>query len=169
MRSAASSRIVSVASLAHRRGRLHLDDFQLRHAYGAQDAYRQSKLAMLMFGLELDRRLRAAGSPVLSIPVHPGWAVTGIFRRGERASLVQRLAGHAIFRVLGQSAALGALPLLYAATAPQARGGAYYGPDGARETTGYPVPAKIEPHARDEAAAGRLWTLSEELTGVRFP
>lgn len=167
MRPGSASRIVPVASLAHRRGRLH-DDLQLRQGYEAQGAYRQSKLAMLMFGLELDRRLNAAGSEIRSIPVHPGWAVTDIFRRGGRASGFQRLVGSLIFRALGQSAAQGALPLLYAATSPEAEGGVYYGPDDRREATGYPAQATIEPHARDKADSERLWVLSEELTGVRF-
>ncbi|MEL6062217.1 MULTISPECIES: oxidoreductase [unclassified Methylobacterium] len=161
-----TSRIVPVASLAHRPGRIHFDDLQLRQSYGPQKAYRQSKLAMLMFGLELDRRLRAAGVPIRSIPVHPGAARTDVFRRGDRAGPIQRLAGHAIFSVIGQSAADGALPLLFAATAPEAEGGAYYGPDGIWELRGHPTRADIAPQAQDKAAAERLWSLSETLTGT---
>lgn len=168
LRAASTSRIVPVASLAHRSGRLHFDDLQSRHGYDARTAYRQSKLAMLMFGLELDRRLRAAGSPVLSVPAHPGWARTDIFRRGGRASAVQRLAGQLVFALVGQSAARGALPLLFAATAPDARGGTCYGPGGAREATGHPAPSALAPHARDSAAAARLWSVSEELTGLAY-
>lgn len=166
VRRADASRIVQVASLAHRSGRILFDDLQRQRAYGPQRAYRQSKLAMLMFGLELDRRLRAAGSPVRSIPVHPGLARTHVFRRGDRAGLVQQLAGHGIFSVIGQSAAQGALPLLYAATAPEAEGGAYYGPDGTWELRGHPARADIAAHARDRAVAERLWTVSETLTGI---
>lgn len=161
-----TSRIVPVASLAHRSGRIHFDDPQLHHAYGPQRAYRQSKLAMLMFGLELDRRLRAVGAPIRSIPVHPGVARTDVIRRGDRAGPIQRFAGHAIFSVLGQSAADGALPLLFAATAPEAEGGAYYGPDGSWELRGHPARADIAPQAQDRAAAERLWSLSETLTGM---
>jgi len=161
-----ASRIVAVASLAHRSGRIQFDDLQSQHSYGPQRAYRQSKLAMLMFGLELDRRLRAAGSPIRSIPVHPGAARTDVFRRGDRAGPIQRLAGHAIFSVIGQSAAHGALPLLYAATAPEAEGGAYYGPDGFWELRGHPTRADIAAQARDTAAAERLWSVSEALTGI---
>ncbi|MBE7243780.1 MAG: SDR family oxidoreductase [Actinomycetospora chiangmaiensis] len=161
-----TSRIIPVASLAHRSGRIHADDLQLHRAYGAQRAYRQSKLAMLMFGLELDRRLRAAGAPIRSIPVHPGVAHTDVVRRGDRAGPIQRLAGHAIFSMIGQSAAAGALPLLYAAMAPEAEGGAYYGPDGTWELRGHPARAAIAPQARDAAIAERLWTLSETLTGI---
>ena len=164
-----ASRIVQVASLAHRRGQIHFDDLQLQGAYTAQGAYRQSKLAMLMFGLELDRRLRAAGSPILSIPVHPGVARTDITRLGDRAGPVRGLAARAILTLLGQPAAQGALPLLFAATAPQAKGGIYYGPDGFWEARGYPAPADVAPHAPDQVAAQRLWSVSQDLTGVTYP
>lgn len=161
-----TSRIVPVASLAHRSGRIHFEDLQLQRSYDPQKAYRQSKLAMLMFGLELDRRLRAAGAPIRSIPAHPGVARTDVVRRGDRAGPVQRLAGHAIFSAIGQSTAEGALPLLYAATAPEAEGGAYYGPDGIWELRGHPTRAGIADQARDVAAAERLWAVSETLTGI---
>lgn len=164
----ASSRIVPVASLAHRQARLHLDDLQRKRSYGPSVAYGQSKLAMLMFGLELDRRLKAAGSPIRSIPAHPGVATTDITRRGDRAGPVQRLLGKAIFGLLGQSPAQGALPLLFAATSPEAKGGTYYGPDGFGEARGYPAAARIAPQALDREAAARLWSASEELTGVSF-
>jgi NAD(P)-dependent dehydrogenase (short-subunit alcohol dehydrogenase family) len=167
VRREAASRIVPVASLAHRQGRIWFDDLQLKGSYGPQRAYRQSKLAMLMFGLELDRRLKAAGLPIRAIPVHPGAARTDVFRRGDRAGPVQRLAGHLIFSVIGQSAAQGALPLLFAATAPEAEGGAYYGPDGIWELQGHPTRADIAAHARDGATAERLWSVSEALTGIR--
>jgi NAD(P)-dependent dehydrogenase (short-subunit alcohol dehydrogenase family) len=163
----AASRIVEVASLAHRPGRIHFDDLQLSRSYGPQRAYRQSKLAMLMFGLELDRRLKAAGLPIRSVPAHPGAARTDVFRRGDRAGPVQQLAGHAIFSVIGQSAAQGALPLLFAATAPEAEGGGYYGPDGVWELKGSPARADIAAHARDKGTAERLWSVSESLTGIR--
>jgi NAD(P)-dependent dehydrogenase (short-subunit alcohol dehydrogenase family) len=168
IRPGASSRIVTVASLAHRSGRLAFDDLQLRRAYAPQGAYRRSKLAMLMFGLELDRRLRAAGAPILSIPVHPGLARTEIFRRGDRAGPVQRWAGRAIFRLIGQSAAQGALPSLFALTSPDARGGTYYGPDGIWEARGHPKVADIAAHALDPSDARRLWSVSEDLTGITF-
>jgi NAD(P)-dependent dehydrogenase (short-subunit alcohol dehydrogenase family) len=165
---APSSRIVQVASIAHRRARLDLDDLQLRRSYSPMGAYGQSKLAMLMFGLELDRRLRAAGSPVRSVPAHPGVASTDITRGGDRAGLVQRFLGKALFGIIGQSPAQGALPLLYAATSPDAKGGVYYGPDGFSEARGYPVEAKIASHALDRQTAARLWSTSEELTGVKY-
>ncbi len=168
IKSDSASRIVQVASIAHRRGKLRFDDLQLKQSYGSGRAYAQSKLAMLMFGLELDRRLRAAGSPILSVPAHPGMAVTDVFRRGDRAGTIQRLAGKLIFGIVGQSAAQGALPILFAATSPDVRGGAYYGPNGFREIRGYPTAAAIEPHALDHQAAERLWSVSEELTGITY-
>jgi NAD(P)-dependent dehydrogenase (short-subunit alcohol dehydrogenase family) len=163
------SRIVQVASIAHRRAQLHFEDVQLKSSYDPGVAYNQSKLAILMFGLELDRRLRAAQSQPRSIPAHPGMAVTDVFRRGERAGTFQQVLGKAVFRIVGQSAAQGALPILFAATSADAEGGIYYGPDGFREIRGHPTVAKIAPHALDRHAAKRLWSMSEELTGVRYP
>ncbi|MGY2048305.1 oxidoreductase [Methylobacterium sp. JK268] len=165
---APAARIVPVASLAHRSARIHFDDLQRRQGYGPQDAYRQSKLAMLMFGLEFDRRLREAGAAARSIPVHPGIARTDIFRRGDRAGPIQQGAGRAIFAVIGQGAPAGAWPLLYAATAPEAEGGRYYGPDGILEARGHPAPARIAAQALDRGAAARLWQVSEQLTGVTY-
>lgn len=164
-----AARIVAVASLAHRSGAIRFDDPHWRDGYRAQPAYRQSKLALLMFALELDRRLKAAGSGIAALAAHPGLAVTEVFRRGDRAGAFQRAAGRILFSLVGQSAARGALPILYAATAPDASGGGYYGPDGFWEARGFPKPAALAPHARDRSAAGRLWTLSETLTGVRIP
>lgn len=165
LRPGAATRIVPVASIAHRRGSLRFDDLQFR-TYEARSAYRQSKLAMLMFGLELDRRLRAAGSEIRAIPVHPGIARTAIIHRGGGASHVQRQTGRVLFGLLGQSAGQGALPLLYAATAPDAEGGRYYGPSGIWEARGWPAPSEIAPHACDATDARRLWAISEKLTGI---
>ncbi|MGX5775654.1 oxidoreductase [Methylorubrum zatmanii] len=163
-----TARIVAVASLAHRSGRIRFDDLHWREGYGPQAAYRQSKLALLMFALELDRRLKASGSGIAALAAHPGLAVTEVFRRGDRAGAFQRWVGHALFSLVGQSAAQGALPILYAATAPEAEGGGYYGPDGFWEAKGHPKPAALAAHARDRATAARLWTVMETLTGVRF-
>ncbi|GLS43303.1 oxidoreductase [Methylobacterium brachythecii] len=168
MRPGPASRIVPVASIAHQRGALHFDDLQLR-AYQPRMAYRQSKLAMLMFGLELDRRLRASGSEIRAVAAHPGITRTAITRFGGVAGPMQRLTGQLVMILFGQSAARGALPLLYAATAPEALGGNYYGPDGRGEMRGAPTPSVIAPHARDEADARRLWNVSEEMTKVRWP
>ncbi|MET7247220.1 oxidoreductase [Methylobacterium sp. EM32] len=169
LRQQSGTRIVAVASIAHRSGTIAFDDLQSSRAYGPQSAYRQTKLAMLMFALELDRRLRAAGSPVRSVAAHPGIAATAIARRGDRAGRLAERIGAGLLWLVGQSAERGALPLLYAATAPEAEGGHYYGPDGAWEVRGQVGPARIAPHATDPAAAARLWALSEALTEVTYP
>ncbi|MGE7417894.1 oxidoreductase [Methylobacterium tarhaniae] len=169
LRQGDGTRIVAVASIAHRSGTIAFDDLQLRRAYGPQSAYRQTKLAMLIFALALDRRLRAAGSPIRSVAAHPGVAATAIARRGDRAGPLAERIGAGLLGLIGQSAARGALPLLYAATAPEAEGGRYYGPDGVWEIRGHPAPAKVEPHAADPEAAARLWALSEALTDVTYP
>ncbi len=162
----APARVVAVASIAHRSGVVAFDDLQRRRRYGPQATYRQTKLAMLMFALELDRRLRAAGSSARSLAAHPGLAATEIARRGDRAGPLAARIGKGLLGLLGQSAARGALPLLYAATAPEAEGGGYYGPDGPWEIRGDPGPAGIALHARDPEAGARLWAVSEALTGV---
>ena len=149
--------------------RLHFEDLQLNNNYDPGVAYNQSKLAILMFGLELDRRLRAAQSQICSIPAHPGMAATDVFRRGERAGPFQQVLGKMLFRIVGQSAAQGALPILFAATSAHAEGGAYYGPDGFREIPRPARPGEIEPQALDREAAKRLWSISEQLTGVTYP
>jgi len=168
LRPSPDTRIVAVASLAHRSGAIHFDDPHWREGYGPQKAYRQTKLAMLMFALELERRLRRAGRPERALAAHPGLALTDVFRRGDRAGPIQRMAGRVLFSLVGQSAARGALPTLYAATAPEARGGGYYGPAGLWEARGAPKPARIFPHALDETDSARLWAMSEAMTGVRF-
>ncbi|PPQ31333.1 SDR family oxidoreductase [Rhodopila globiformis] len=163
-------RVVNVASLAHRRARLNLDDLQGDLGYDPMRAYGQSKLAMLVFSIELQRRIEQNGWPLRSIAAHPGWARTDIIDNGigrGGAPLKAWLATRA-FNLVAQSARAGALPSLYAATAPEAAGGAYYGPSGPGETRGPPGLARIYPHAENPAAGIRLWALSEKLTGVGF-
>jgi NAD(P)-dependent dehydrogenase (short-subunit alcohol dehydrogenase family) len=164
-------RVVTIASIAHKRGRLNLDDLQSSKSYGPMRAYQQSKLADLMFAFELDRRLRARSSRVMSVAAHPGVADTNLFRTGDRSPLektARTLLGHVIGIVLNTDAE-GALPTLYAATASTAEDGGYYGPQGFQEMRGEDVgPAKIAPQARDMVAAGRLWQLCEEFTGIEF-
>jgi NAD(P)-dependent dehydrogenase (short-subunit alcohol dehydrogenase family) len=163
-------RVVTVASLAHRRGALNLGDLQSERFYSAQRAYGQSKLATLVFALELQRRAEQNGWALRSIAAHPGWARTDIIDSGIgggqpnlKAWLITRAFG-----LVAQSARDGALPSLYAAMAPEAAGGAYYGPSGAGETRGAPGIARVFPQALDTAASSRLWALSEKLTGVGF-
>jgi NAD(P)-dependent dehydrogenase (short-subunit alcohol dehydrogenase family) len=161
-------RVVCVASLAHRRAALDLDDFQSERSYGPMRAYGRSKLAMLMFALELQRRAERNSWNLRGMAAHPGWARTGIIPNGMGGGspgLKARLI-EAVFGLVAQSARDGALPSLFAATAPQAKGGAYYGPAGWGETRGAPGLSRIFPQAADTVAGSRLWTLSETLTGV---
>ena len=161
-------RVVTVASLAHRNGRIDFDNLQSERRYVPWEAYNNSKLANLLFALELDRRTRAQGSRLVSIPVHPGIARTNIFSATGAADLKTKVM-RMLAPVLMQDDAMGALPTLYAATAPEAQGGEYIGPDGFQEFKGYPAVVEPRPQARDEAAARRLWEVSEQLTGVSYP
>ena len=163
-------RIVSVSSLAHRRGRMDFDDLQAGRRYDPWRAYSQSKLAMLLFAIELQRRSDAAGWGLMSVAAHPGIARTEIIRNTVqgRGGRVKEAAIQIAMTVIAQSAAQGALPVLYAATAPGVHPGGYYGPDGLREMKGHPARAEIAPQGRDSAAAARLWDVSEQLTRVRF-
>jgi NAD(P)-dependent dehydrogenase (short-subunit alcohol dehydrogenase family) len=164
-------RVVTIASIAHKRGQLNFDDLQSSKNYGPMRAYQQSKLADLMFAFELDRRLRAAKSGVMSVAAHPGVASTNLFQAGDHSPVekaIRNLVGHAIGIVLNTDAE-GALPTLYAATAPDAEDGGYYGPQGFQEMRGDDVgPAKVVPQALDTAAAARLWQACEDLTGIKF-
>jgi NAD(P)-dependent dehydrogenase (short-subunit alcohol dehydrogenase family) len=157
----AGSRIVVVSSTAQNFGRIDFDDLNWeRRSYSAWGAYCQSKLANTMFALELSRRLAAAGSGVLATSAHPGWTATDL----QRNVGVARFFGP----MLAMKPEGGALPTLRAATDPAAESGSYWGPSGWFELTGSPAPARISKAAKDEAAAARLWAMSEELTGVTF-
>lgn len=167
---AAAPRVVTVSSLAHRGGRIHFDDLQLERGYRPWTAYGQSKLATLIFALELERRARSAGWELVSNAAHPGYARTGLQSTGpqmgrSRPGLLQRV-GAVLEPFLSHSAADGALPTLLAATAPEAEGGVMYGPDGFYEMKGPPQRARILDHALDRDVAARLWEVSERLTGV---
>lgn len=167
---AGQARVVQVSSLAHRHGALAWNDLQGANRYSAWRSYGQSKLAMLMFAIELARRAASAGWPITSVAAHPGWAVTDIISNGPGGGQ-PGLLEHAMqgaFRLLGQSAADGARPIVWAATSLAARPGGYYGPNGAGERRGAPAPSRIMPQASDVAAAGRLWAESERLAGVAF-
>lgn len=163
-------RVVSVASLAHRRARLKLDDLQSERSYEPMGVYGQTKLAMLMFALELHRRAQEAGWALRSFAAHPGWARTEIIHNGPgggHPGLKAKLMA-AAFNALAQSAEAGALPILYAATAPDAQLGSYYGPSRLGETRGPPSLSRIFPQALDAQVSTRLWRLSEQLTGLTF-
>ncbi len=164
------ARVVSVASLAHRMAKIDFQDLQGAAHYRARALYGQSKLAMLMFALELQRRAKAAGWGLTSVAAHPGLAVTDLIANGPGGGNpgLREHVMQGAFRLFGQSAAQGALPLLFAAVAPDAKGGGYYGPDGFMETRGAVSPSRIMPQAMDTGMAARLWGLSEELTGLQF-
>ena len=162
-----TDRVVTISSGAHRMGRIVLDDLNWeRRSYRRWEAYGQSKLANLLFTLELQRRLTAAGSPVRALAAHPGYSATNLqFHYGN--PVVDRFMA-VLNRVVGQSAAMGALPTVYAVT-QDLPGASYVGPDGRRELRGYPTLVGRSAAASDLHLAERLWTASEELTGVRFP
>lgn len=165
------ARVVSLSSNAHRQGTITFDDLQLAQGYGPWKAYGQSKLAMLLFALELQRRSDASRWGLLGMAAHPGYARTELVANGPAAgqggAMIRRIEG-LIGPLFGQSAAAGALPTLFAATAPQVRAGGYYGPGGWAEMRGAPAPATITPRASDSGVAAHLWERSVELTGVDF-
>jgi NAD(P)-dependent dehydrogenase (short-subunit alcohol dehydrogenase family) len=167
LRRAYQPRVVSLSSIAHRTGFIQFSDLQGERFYSPWKAYNQSKLAMLMFALELQRRSDAAGWNLISTASHPGWARTDLFANGPGFGLIS-VASQFAAPLFSQSAESGALPTLFAATSPQAEGGGYYGPNGLYELRGPPAPARIMPQARDKAAAAKLWDVSQQLTGVSF-
>jgi NAD(P)-dependent dehydrogenase (short-subunit alcohol dehydrogenase family) len=160
------ARVVTLSSGAHKFGRIDFDDLQRERRYNRWRAYGQSKLANLLFALELDRRLRAAGSQISSLGAHPGYAATNL--QSAAVPALDRVVMVVTNRVLAQSADMGALPTLYAATFPGLEGGTYVGPDGIAEQRGYPQPVSPNKAARDEEVARRLWSVSEELTKIRL-
>ncbi|THV42767.1 oxidoreductase [Glycomyces buryatensis] len=161
----ADPRVVTISSLAHGHGRIHFDDLSGERNYSPTGYYGQSKFANMLFALELDRRLRAAASPVRSLVAHPGLSATNLI---QSFSAPTRFVAKLVLPLITQSAAAGALPQLYAATDPRAEGGQYFGPDGKREYKGDPIIVQPVEAALDPETAKRLWDLSEELTGVNF-
>ncbi len=165
------SRVVNVSSGAHRFGRMDFDDLMGERRYGAWRAYGQSKLANLLFTSELQRRLDLNALPMLALAAHPGYAATNLQSVGVEmsgrswAQTPMALAN----RFLAQSADMGALPTLFAATAPGLPGDSYIGPDGFMEQKGHPRLVDRSTAAKDAEAAARLWTVSETLTGVHYP
>jgi NAD(P)-dependent dehydrogenase (short-subunit alcohol dehydrogenase family) len=163
-----TGRVVTVSSNAHRAGRMDFDDLNWeRRRYRPWRAYGQSKLANLLFAAELQRRLTEAGSKVLSMAAHPGYAATNL-QSHSGSKLMAFAMGTLGNRLLAQSAAGGALPTLYAATA-DLPGNSYVGPSGFAAMRGAPAPCARSAQASDEQAARRLWPVSESLTGVTFP
>jgi NAD(P)-dependent dehydrogenase (short-subunit alcohol dehydrogenase family) len=166
---AAKARVVQLSSVAHRGGRIRLDDLNYRTGYRPWPVYQQSKLAMLMFAVELQRRSDALGWGLTSVAAHPGFARTDLIANGPAGGngLVTWASG-VLALLLSHSAADGAQPTLMAATLPDVAPGGYYGPQGWQEMKGPPGRAKIEPQALDAAVARALWQESERLTGVEY-
>jgi NAD(P)-dependent dehydrogenase (short-subunit alcohol dehydrogenase family) len=163
------SRVVTVSSIAHRRGSMNFDDLQGERTYDPSNAYAQSKLANLFFTYELDSRLRAAKASTVALAAHPGNARTALWRTSsllERTLISPRL--RPLNSWLVQSARMGALPTLRASIDPAARGGDYYGPAGWFQYTGQPTRVESDARSHDPAARLRLWEVSERLTGVYY-
>jgi NAD(P)-dependent dehydrogenase (short-subunit alcohol dehydrogenase family) len=174
LRAGIAPRVVSLSSMAHKlQAAIHFDDLQWTRRFNSWEAYAQSKLAVLIFALELQRRSDAGGWGLMSNAAHPGYARTGLQSAGPglgrtSPSLIENLS--TLFGPLvSQSAADGALPTLFAATSPEAKPGGYYGPKGLLELKGPPGDAVISPRARDRDIATKLWRVSEDLTGAHFP
>lgn len=166
---APAARVVTVASNAHKGAKMRFDDLQYSNGYQPWLPYRQSKLANLLFGFELQRRLERAGSRTASIVVHPGLSNTSIMANGPvKGGGVISVMGPIVMNVFAQSEEQGSFPTLYGATSPQALGGHYYGPNGFGEWRGAPVEVQAKPRAKDLADAARLWEISEQLTGVSY-
>jgi NAD(P)-dependent dehydrogenase (short-subunit alcohol dehydrogenase family) len=177
LRAAEQARVVSLSSMAARRGRIHFDDLQFEKSYTPMAAYGQSKLAVLMFARELDRRSRDAGWGIVSNAAHPGLTKTNLQISGpshgrSTPSMMEQLykLSWRLAPFLWQEIDEGILPALYAAATPQAEGSAFYGPHGIYEAAGGGVTnAKVPARARDNAECRRLWEVSEQLTGVSYP
>ncbi|MEU8622179.1 oxidoreductase [Streptomyces sp. NPDC048623] len=160
-------RVVTVSSLQHRKGTIRFDDIDGERRYSPMGHYNQAKLANTVFGYELHRRLTAAGSPVRSVLAHPGYTATNL-QNDTPVALVRWLYGRVLGPLLAQAPERGALPQLYAATAPEAEAGALYGPDGPGELRGAPQQVAYAKAATDPETGRRLWELSERLTEVRY-
>ena len=159
-------RVVTVSSIEHKPGHIRFDDLNSERGYAPRKAYQQSKMANAVFAIEFDRRLRAAGSPILSVMAHPGYSATNLQSTGPTgaAAFVMKISN----AVVAQKPERGALPQLYAATAPGVEGGQFFGPSGFQEMRGDVTEVEAVPEAHDPEIGRRLWAVSEELTGVSF-
>jgi NAD(P)-dependent dehydrogenase (short-subunit alcohol dehydrogenase family) len=159
-------RVVTVSSGLHHRGRIHFEDLHGNQKYHRVGYYEQSKLANVVFALELHRRLRSNGFGLRSVLAHPGYAATNLQSSGPTgiAKLLMKVGN----RLSAQDVAMGALPQLYAAAGADVESGQFWGPDGRNESKGYPTLVQPKDEARDRETARRLWDVSEELTGVHI-
>jgi NAD(P)-dependent dehydrogenase (short-subunit alcohol dehydrogenase family) len=161
--------VVSLSSITHKTAHLDFEDLQFERTFSALQAYGASKLATTVFGVELDRRLRADGSPVSSVIAHPGLARSNFIQHAwEDRGVAARTMGWLFSLVATQPTERGALPELYAATAPGVQGGQFFGPDGRGERRGEVTTVKPSSGAADPAVARQLWSISEALTGVSY-
>lgn len=167
LRQGQDARVVTLSSVAAREGAIDFDDLQAARSYQPMRSYGQSKLACLLFAFELQRRSEAGRWGFASLAAHPGVSRTDLLHNAPGRWSAAGMARTFLW-FLFQPASQGALPTLFAATSPEARPGAYYGPDRMSETRGFPTAARVPPQASDRAAAERLWRVSEQLTGVRF-
>lgn len=167
LRATPGSRVVAVSSIAARQGRIDFDDLMAEKSYETWRAYNQSKLANLLFGIELQRRLEQSGAGTTATIAHPGASTTNLFST-PGGGLVKRIFTPLTKRFLFQSAEAGAQPVLFAATASDAKPGRYYGPANLNEMKGPPAPARVPPTAMDTATANKLWEVSEQLVGMRY-
>ena len=168
---ASAGRIVPVSSIAHKYGSISFDDLQSEKSYDATAAYSQSKLANILYGFELDRRLRARGSSVASITCHPGYSATNLQSAGvgmDGGSAIWRAVYGFTNRVMAQTATEGSYPLALAAADPSAKAGGYYGPTKFGQIRGAVGESFVHPKAKDEAVARKLWETTEELVGPFF-
>ncbi|MFN0028767.1 MAG: oxidoreductase [Acidimicrobiales bacterium] len=165
----AGSRIVTLSSVAHRGGlkRIRFEDIHWTAGYATRHAYSQTKLACLIFALELDRRLQSAGRQTLSVAAHPGVSETELMR--SMPSWQRAIVRRTVAPLLFHAPPAASRPTLVAALSPDARGGDYYGPQGFLEWRGDPGPANVLDGARDPSQASRLWELSVALTGADLP
>ncbi len=154
-----NSRIITMSSWGHKFGEIHFDDLNLDKNYSKGNVYAQSKLANLLFAYELQRKLESNGRNVLSIASHPGWTRTKLSK-----SILIRIFNP----FMGMKPENGALSMIYAATAPEAEGGAYYGPNGRLGIKGYPKKVKSNEKSHNLELAKRLWEVSEDLTCIKF-
>lgn len=167
LRKASNARVVTVSSIANRSGAINFDDLQSRTSYVPGKAYSQAKIANLMFALELQRQSDKHRWGITSIASHPGVSRTNLLITGAGRWSISGIM-RTFFPFLFQPSAQGALPTLFAATAPEAKGGFYYGPNKIGETRGFPAVAKIPEQALDETVASRLWEVSKTLAKVDF-
>lgn len=168
---ASGARVVMVSSGYHHRGRINFEDLNSEKSYHKWTAYAQSKLANLLFAYELQRKLAASGSDIISVGAHPGYTATNLQIAGPEmeGSTIRKALMSLANRFFAQSQEMGALPVLYAATAPGVQGGEYFGPGGLQEMRGYPARVESSARSHDQGTAARLWQRSQELTGVTYP